>query len=103
MESQGETLVGVVGRLQQQHQQRAKALELQANPALAEQLDVASSPTLSHDRRVRLFGWDLTWVGTHPRVGMGAFLDWHLLRSFGSGSRARGRRWTLPRLWPQSG
>ena len=103
MESQGETLVGVVGRLQQQHQQRAKALELQANPALAEQLDVASSPTLSHDRRVRLFGWDRTWAGICPKVGMGAFLDWHLLRSFGSGSRARGRRWTLPRLWPQSG
>ena len=49
MESQGEALVGVVGRLQLQHQQRAKALELQANPGLADQLDVASSPALSHD------------------------------------------------------
>ena len=26
---------------------------------------------------------------------MGAFLDWHLLRSCGSGSGARGRRWVI--------
>ena len=49
MESQGETLVGVVGRLQLQHQQRAKALELKANPDLADQLGVDLSPALSHD------------------------------------------------------
>ena len=60
MESQGETLVGVVGRLQQQHQQRAKALELQAKPHLADQLGVDLSPALSHYQRVRLFGWDRT-------------------------------------------
>ena len=48
MESQGKTLVGVVGRLQQQHQQRAKALELQSNQALTGQLGVELSPALSH-------------------------------------------------------
>jgi len=47
MESQGETLVGVVGRLQLQHQQRAKALELQSKQDLAGQLDVDLSPALS--------------------------------------------------------
>ena len=49
MESQGETLVGVVGRLQQQHQQRAKALELQSSQDRADQLGVDLSPALSHD------------------------------------------------------
>jgi hypothetical protein len=49
MESQGETLVGVVGRLQQQLQQRAKALEIQPNPDLTDKLGVDLSPALSHD------------------------------------------------------
>ena len=49
MASQGETMVGVVGRLQQQHQQRAKALELRTNTDLADQLGVDLSPELSHD------------------------------------------------------
>ena len=29
---------------------------------------------LSHDRSVRLSGWDRTWAGTCPPIGMGAFL-----------------------------
>ena len=49
MESQGETLVSVVGRLQLQHQQRAKAMELQSKQDLADQLGVDLSPALSHD------------------------------------------------------
>ena len=49
MESQGKTLVGVVGRLQQQHQQCEKALELRSNTDLADQLGVDLSPALSHD------------------------------------------------------
>ena len=49
MESQGEALVGVVGRLQLQHQQRAKAMELQSKQDLADQLGVDLSPALSHD------------------------------------------------------
>ena len=48
MESQGETLVGVVGRLQRQHQQRAKALELQSNQDPADLLGMDLSPALSH-------------------------------------------------------
>ena len=47
MDSQSETLVGVVGRLQQQ--QRAKALELQSSQDRADQLGVDLSPALSHD------------------------------------------------------
>ena len=71
MESQGETLVGVVGRLQLQHQQRAKAMELHSKQDLADQLGVDLSPALSHDLWVRLCGWDRTRAGTCPRFGMG--------------------------------
>ena len=60
MESQGETLVSVVGRLQLQHQQRAKAMELQSKQDLADQLGVDLSPALNHDGRFQLFGWDRT-------------------------------------------
>ena len=49
MEGQGKTLVGVVGRLQLQHQQSAKALELQPNPDLTDKLGVDLSPALSND------------------------------------------------------
>ena len=38
-------------------------------------ISVDLSLRLSHDRGVRLSGWDRTWAGTCPLMGMGAFLD----------------------------
>lgn len=48
MESEGESLVGVVGGLQQLAQQGAKALEPQLSQCLADQLGMDLPPALSH-------------------------------------------------------
>ena len=75
MESQGETLVGVVARLQQQLHQRAKALELQSIRDLADQLNVDLSPALAGYRRVGGLPSFLDWPSGQPASDDGSFVD----------------------------